>query len=170
MVIAAPAMFAALFSLAGSAGAYTTAPGYAAKDYATGFPFVARSGFGPIGITFDRSDNLYVSDAADDHVYRFQPGGGLAGIATRLTALPVAGKVAGLAFARDGRLYAARNVAGDVVELDQGTGAVIRTVASGIRCATGIAADPVSGDLFVSQNTCSGTIMRISGFSTGRGK
>lgn len=150
-----------LCALPGAAGAYTTAPGYAASDYATGFPEQAANDWGPIGIAFDRSDNLYVADAADGNIYRFQPGGGAASAATRLTASPIAGSITGLVVSADGSLYVARFAAGDIVEVDPGTGQVTRTVAS-VPCATGLALDPVSGDLFVSQNSCGSTIFRVS--------
>jgi hypothetical protein len=39
---------------------------------------------------------------------------------------------------------------GDVVEIDRDDGHVLRTVAQGMVCATGLAVDPQSGDLFVS--------------------
>jgi sugar lactone lactonase YvrE len=148
------------------ASAYTTADGYSARDYATGF---AADQFGPIGLAFDRSDNLYVGDPIDRHVYRFQPGGGITSRTTRLSLDPIPGLIAGLAFGRDGHLYAARKNTNDVVEIDQASGRVKRVVATGVRCATGLASDPASGDLFVSQNACRGTIVRISDFATGRG-
>ena len=48
-------------------------------------------------------------------------------------------------------MYVARYRAGDVVQVDPGTGQVIATIAK-VPCATGLAIDPVSGDLFVSEN------------------
>jgi hypothetical protein len=62
----------------------------------------------------------------------------------------------------------ARYAAGDVVQVSPGTGQVIRTVAS-VPCATGLAIDPISGDLFVSQNSCGSTIFRVSDYSSGPG-
>jgi sugar lactone lactonase YvrE len=159
----------ALFSLAGQAAAFTTADGYTAKEYATGFVFAPDSKLGPVGVAFDPSDNLYVTNPIDGGIYRFQPGGGQAGPSTRLAPERINGLIAGLAFTRDGRLYMARGSAGDVVEVDQATGQVKRVVAAGIRCPAGLAADPVSGDLFVSQNTCKREILRISHFADGAG-
>jgi hypothetical protein len=161
------ASFAAALLLASTASGYTTADGYSARDYATGFP---SAELGPLGVAFDNSDNLYVGDPTDQHIYRFQPGGGVADSNTRLTSAPIPGFLAGFAFTRDGRLYAALKNAGAVVELDQATGAIKRTVASGIACATGLASDPLSNDLFVSQNTCTPHILRISDFADGRGQ
>jgi hypothetical protein len=148
---------------------YTTGPGFAASDYATGFPSLSCCHWGPIGVAFDQSDNLYVSDNADGNIYRFPPGGGGAEDATRVTQATLPGGPAGLAVARDGRLYLARQGSGDVVEIDAATGGILRSVVSGIRCATSLAVDPASGDLFVSQNLCGNAIWRISGFANGPG-
>jgi hypothetical protein len=142
-----------------AAEAYSTAPGYNAADYATGF-LAGPSGWGPIGLAFDQSDNLYVADNVDGNLYRFAPGGGQASAATLIGNVP--GGPEGLAIAADGTLYAARSGARDVVQIDTATGRVVRTLASGIACATGLAVDPASGDLFVSQNQCGSTIFRIS--------
>jgi sugar lactone lactonase YvrE len=157
-----------LLALPAGASAYTTAPGYAASDYAAGFPESTANDWGPIGIAFDTSDNLYVADTADGNIYRFEPGGGTASAATRLTPTPIPGKIAGLAVSGDGNVYLARYGAGDVVQVDPGSGQVIRTVAS-VRCATGLAIDPASGDLFVSENGCGSTIFRVSDFSSAPG-
>jgi hypothetical protein len=145
--------------------ALTTAPGYQASDYVTGFPFANCCSWGPLGVAFDTSDNLYVSDYVDHHLYRFQPGGGTASSATQLNGGALSGGLKGLAFAR-GHLYLARSTAGDVVEIDQATGAVTRRVAGGMSCPTGLATDPISGDLFVSQ-VCANALLRISGLSGG---
>src|SRR4051794_36470578 len=158
-----------LLVLPSTALSYSTASGFAASDYATGFPSLSCCGWGPLGITFDQSDNLYVVDQADGHLYRFAPGGGQVEAATRVTGSRLRGRPTGLAITRDGHLYLARSDAGDVVEVDQASGRILRTVAGGMRCATGLAADPVSGDLFVSQISCGGTLWRISGFANGPG-
>jgi sugar lactone lactonase YvrE len=159
---------AAAFALviAAPAGAYSAATGYRAGNYVTGFPESAANHWGPLGIAFDQSDNLYVADAADGNIYRFQPGGGVASADTRLTSSPIKGRLAGLIVSSSGNLYLARYQAGDVVQIDSGTGRIVRTIAS-VPCATGLAIDPVSGDLFVSQNQCGSTIYRISGYQSG---
>ena len=157
----------ALAALPSAVVAFTTSGGYVAHNYATAFP--SRNQVGPIGVAFDQSDNLYVADHFDGNLYRFEPGGGAASGATRVTAKPIAGGVEGLAVTSAGRLYLARSGAGDVVELDPATGQVVRVVASGIRCATGLAVDPSTGDLFVSESVCGNTIWQISGYETGRG-
>jgi sugar lactone lactonase YvrE len=139
----------------------TAAPGYEAETYATGFLEFPGQHWGPIGIAFDQSDRLYVGDAVDGNIYRFSPGGGTASSAARITPAPIGGLLEGLAISRSGRLYAARYSAGDVVEVDPATGRILRRVAQ-IPCATGLAFDPVSGDLFVSQNQCGPTVWRVS--------
>ena len=148
--------------------AYTTSSGFTARDYATGFSSLACCNWGPIGLAFDQSDNLYVANSADGHIYRFAPGGGAASDSTRVTRAPLGGGPSGLAVGRDGRLYLARYGAGDVVEVAAGTGEIVRSVAK-VPCATGLVVDPASGDLFVSQNQCGSTIWRISGFANGPG-
>ena len=149
---------------ASAAQGYTTSSDFSASDYATGFPTSPATAWGPIGISFDQSDNLYVGDPNDGYIYRFQPGGGGADSTTRLNSTPIPGTLSGLAFARDGALYLARYSPGDVVQIDPQTGALLRVVAS-VPCATGLAVDPASGDLFVSQNQCGSTLYRISGLS-----
>lgn len=156
-----------ILGAAGAAAAYSTISGYTAQDYATGFP---AGQWGPIGIAFDQSDNLYVADAVNGDIYRFQPGGGQASDATLLNQTPIRGDIRGLAIARDGSIYLARGSVGDVVQIDPGTGDVEREVATGIKGATGLAVDPVSGDLFVSQVNQGSTIWRVSGFANGAGK
>jgi DNA-binding beta-propeller fold protein YncE len=165
-------LWAALLSvlvLPSAAVGYTTGSGFAANDYATGFPSLSCCHWGPLGVAFDQSDNLYVADNADGNIYRFAPGGGAASDATRVTESGLPGGPAGLAVARDGRLYLARGQSADVVELDPASGRILRSVASGIRCATALSADPMTGDLFVAQNQCGSTIWRISGFARGPG-
>jgi hypothetical protein len=157
-----------LLATASVAGAYTTASGYSAQDYATGFPESTANNWGPIGITFDLSDNMYVADNADGNIYRFQPGGGVASADTRLTSSPIPGGIEGLVSDGAGNLYLARYGAGDVVQIDPDTGEVLRTVAD-VPCATGLAIDPASGDLFVSENQCGSTIFRVSGYHSGPG-
>jgi hypothetical protein len=73
-----------------------------------------------------------------------------------------------MAFTKDGSLYLARQSAGDVVQIDTSTAAILRTVATGLSDATALATDPLSGDLFVSQPNA-GIISRISSFASGPG-
>jgi hypothetical protein len=147
-------------------GAYnfgTAAPGYAVTTFAGNFPVDCFSGVGPIGIAFDSSNTLFV--ASNNTLYAFGQQGGLAGPTTKVGAItPSTGVVLGLAFGQDGRLYAA--MGNKVVELNPGTAAVIRTVVDlGGADAKGLAIDPLSGDLFVSQGFDG--IKRVSNFMNG---
>ena len=155
--------------LPGAAHAYTPAAGYSARDYATGFPYSTSLGWGPLGVAFDQSDNLYVADNVDGYIYRFGLDGGQASPQTRVNSSPISGGIIGLAITPDGHMYAALHDSGDIVEIDPGTGAVLRTAASGIPCASALAVDPVSGDLFVSQDLCGSTIYRVSNYRNGPG-
>ncbi len=151
--------------------AFTAATGFAATNFATGFlttPFDSSS-LGPIGLAFDASGNLFVGDPVNGFLYKFGPAGGVASTATQLNTTPITGAIVGLAFTKDGRLYLARRDAGDVLEINASNGAVIRTVVASIVRATGLATDPLSGDLFVSQTVFDGQILRISNFASGTG-
>jgi sugar lactone lactonase YvrE len=161
-------MVTLLLALPAAAGAYSTAPGYQASDYAIGFPESPANNWGPIGIAFDQSDNLYVADRVDGNIYRFQPGGGVASDATRLTPSPIPGLITGLVISPAGEMYVARYAAGDIVQVDPDSGQVLRTVAT-VPCATGLAIDPNSGDLFVSQDQCGSTIFRVSRYASSQG-
>jgi sugar lactone lactonase YvrE len=149
--------------LAGQAFAYTVAPGYAVHDFATGF---SDTNIGPIGLAFDASSHLYVMEYPEGILYKFGTSGGAATTATRLNTQAIPGRPAGLTFSKDGRLYAARQFGNDVIELSPTTGAVLRVVASDLSFATGIATDPLSGDLFVTGPSSSvDKVWRISAFS-----
>ena len=151
--------------------AFTAASGFAATNFATGFATapLGSSFFGPIGLAFDASGNLFVGDVANGFLYKFGPAGGAASTTTQLNAAAIPGGILGLAFTKDGRLYLGRRNPGDVVEIDPSNGTVIRTVAS-IVGETGLATDPVSGDLFVSRaGIPPNEISRISNFASGPG-
>src|SRR3954471_19361190 len=101
-------------------------------------------------------------------LHKVPPGGGTAA-ATKIR--DGYGQATGLAFDKSGRLYMARGTQHDVVELNPASGELIRTVVSGLPCPVGLATDPISGDLFVSNVFCkAGGIMRISDFANGPGK
>jgi uncharacterized repeat protein (TIGR01451 family) len=164
-LIAAAIGATTLFSAA-AAHAYQTAPGWVAGDYVTGFDH--GDGAGPVGLAFDGSGNLLVSSVASASLHKVAPGGGTAA-GTKIR--DGYGQAAGLAFDKSGRLYMARGNQGDVVELNPASGEIIRTVVSGLACPVGLATDPISGDLFVSNVFCKGGgIFRISGFANGPGK
>ena len=164
LLVVAAGLVALAFS-ASPAAAYTTADGWTARDYSTGYPAYPNGDVGPIGVAFDRDANLFVTDAAAGAIYKVPPGGGSASDNKLRDGL---GMVTGLAFGLDGNLYMARRGAGDVVQVDQSDGHIVRTVVDDLPCPTGLATDPGSGDLFVSNNYCSGGhIMRIQGGSAG---
>jgi len=160
------------------------APGFLITPYATGF--VSQNYFygdinntgcpGAFGVAFDPVGNLYVSDQPTGNIYKFPPGGGVAGSATLLSAgssVPSAGlgpSVGGLAVDKNGNLFAGRSATtgifttGAVLQIDTTTGAV-RTVAgtgsSGIvgglalTCPESIVIDPLTEDLFT-DDSCGG--------------
>ena len=153
-------------ALPAAAHAYDVAPGWTVESYAGGFPsWGGNNDVGPIGVTFDGAGNLFVASSKDGALYKLPPGGGPASSHLLRDGY---GVPAGLAFDRDGRLYMARRRQHDVIEVDPGDGHYIRTVASDLTCALGLALDPVSGDLFVSTGFCEGGgIFRLSNFSGG---
>ena len=162
------ALLAALVVLAaaGTAQAYQPAAGWTASDYVTGFTFGQGLG-GPGGLAFDGRGNLFVAGMASSTLHKVPPGGGTA-TATRIGSYR---GTAGVAFDKSGRLYMAGGYSGhNIVEIDPSNGDVIRTVVDGLPCPVGLAVDPISGDLFVSNVFCAGGgIMRITGFQNGRG-
>lgn len=151
--IAATTLFAAT-----TAQAYQTAPGWVASDYVTGFDHGSEAG--PVGLAFDGSGNLLVTGSSTASLHKVAPGGGTAA-GTKIH--DGYGQAEGLAFDKSGRLFMARGNQHDVVELNPASGDVIRTVVDGLPCPVGLATDPISGDLFVSNVFCkTGGIMRIT--------
>ncbi len=124
---------------------------------------------------YDPSGNLFVPDAVSGEISVFGPAGGSAGTAN---ALPDAtfspGQLGGLAFGKDGSLYAGLPITGgsffspEVVQLDPATGAterVVATSADGLQdCPYAMAVDPLSGDLFTTDQCTFGSdgLTRIS--------
>jgi sugar lactone lactonase YvrE len=147
---------------AAQAFAYTVAQGFAVSDFATGFD--NGGGVGPVGLAFDSTRHLYVMDYHTGVLYKFGTSGGAASATTRINAVPIDGAPAGIAFSKDGRLYAALQATGKVIELNPTTGVVVRVVTSSTSGATGIATDPLSGDLFVTDPFGS-HLYRLSGFA-----
>ncbi|MEO8133332.1 MAG: hypothetical protein ABI831_05090 [Betaproteobacteria bacterium] len=126
---------------------------YAVSDFVTGLRFGVFGGcIGATGMAFDGQNKVFVVDAADGALYEIEQAGG----ATRINpeAYPPQWCPRSLAFSADFQhLYMARSFCGqggDIVEISAFDGHVIRTVAQGTPCATGLAVDPLSGDLFVS--------------------
>ena len=158
---AAALAVALVLAVPGAASAYTTAPGYQASDYATGFPESAANHWGPIGIAFDQSDNLYVADRPTATFTASSPAGVPPLTPPDSTQAPIPGLITGLVVSRGGDIYLARYGAGDIVQVDPGSGQVLRTVAN-VPCATGLAIDPASGDCLCPQDQCGSTIFRVS--------
>ena len=164
-VLLSAALGATMLLAAAAAQAYETTPGWVATDYVTGFDHGSEAG--PVGLAFDGDGNLLVSNNSTASLHKVAPGGGTAA-GTKIK--DGYGAATGLAFDKSGRLYMARATQHDVVELNPASGDVIRTVVSGLPCPVGLATDPVSGDLFVSNVFCpTGGIFRISGFGSGPG-
>jgi hypothetical protein len=104
---------------------------------------------------FSTSGPVLVADFVTGDLYRFGLGGGAVSNGSVLSNL---GKTLGeLTFGKDGSLYgilatnASTNL-GSIVQIDPATGQVLRTVASNLTCPTGLAVDPLSGDLFFDDN------------------
>jgi hypothetical protein len=151
----------------GCAWAYSVAPGWTASDYVTGFDFQQPDHAGPVGLAFDRSGNLFIGNAWTGSIYKAPPGGGTA--ASTLLRDHIVGSPSGLVFDKNANLYMALPLQHSVVEVNPANGATIRTVASGLACPLGLAIDPISGDLFVSNTSCDQNVVRITDFSSGPG-
>jgi len=146
----------------------TAAPGYSVTTFASNFPMDCFTTKAPIGLAFNSNGTLFVGDTNNNSIYIFGPQGGIAGPATLLGTIPQSfgAVLAGLTFTKDGRLYAGLNNGGNIVEVNPGTGAVIRTVATLPDGPLDLHVDPLSGDLFVSVY---GAIYRITNFNNGPG-
>ncbi len=91
----------------------------------------------PWGLAFDQSGNLYVSDAADDEIYRFTPGGQGSTFSYGIAPL---NSPRGLAFDSRGNLYVANAGSGKIVKIEPNG---VRSVfASGLNGPTSIAIYP----------------------------
>lgn len=157
-------------------GAPTAVSPYSISPWASGFPYNAQRIYlglfdyyacqGPEQPAFDASGNMYVPDSTSGQIFVFGSSGGRA---DAQDALPGAhfgvDELFGLAFGKNGELYASVPQTNDsfsepkIVQLNPTTGAVMRviaTAASGLSpCPSAIAVDPLSGDLFVTDD-CSG--------------
>ncbi len=170
-------------SQTGCSNTLIAAPGFVATPYATGFQAQDFS-FGGVnfglcpgawGVAFDPSGNLYVSDIENGNLYKFPPGGGVAGPSTLVANIGTT--LASLVFDQSGNLYGSRTTTGGnfttgaVFQIDPATGAIIRTVASNMTCPTALSLDPISGDLFT-DDSCGGGgsdnpgLFEISGLNT----
>ncbi|MGE0825074.1 MAG: protease pro-enzyme activation domain-containing protein [Candidatus Binatia bacterium] len=157
----------------GACGQNVTPPvglnGYTVTPFATGFPvgqlFYGNINFGGCSGVHTPAfldGNVYVPNFFNGDLFKLGAGGGVVSNANKLDTIgptlsfPVVGKA--------GRLYAARVATsqfpsnftnGAIVELDPDTGTVIRMVAANLPCPSGLAVDPLSGDLFF-DGTCFG--------------
>ncbi len=160
------------------------APGFVVTPYATGFSAQSVSAgdvnfgcWGASGIAFDSSGNLYVNEFTTGNIYKFPPGGGVAGPGTLLNSTSLGVTLSGLVFDSSGNLFASRDVTtgnfttGDVIQLDPSTGAILSHVSTGLTCPTALAVDPLTEDLFT-DDSCTGagsdnsSIWRISSPAT----
>ena len=154
--------------------------GFALTAFANGFPaqnfFYSNVNWsacpGVSNPAFDTGGNVLVSDFFTGDLYKFGAGGGAVSSGSRLASLgPTLEQPA---YGTDGKLYAAHGATGggfttgNVIQIDPATGAVVRTLVSGLTCPSALAVDPLSGDLFFT-DTCSGagsdnpSLWRISG-------
>ncbi len=136
------------------------ADGFVVTPFATGFAAGSLGVVGGVSLDFCagasspafREGRVFITNFMNGDIFDLDAAGGAASTADRLATLaptlesPVVGK--------DGRLYAAQFVTtgnfdtGAIFEIDPDTGAVLRTVASNLRCIFNLTVDPLSGDLF----------------------
>lgn len=132
--------------------------GYVVTPFATGF-FAQAFNYGNVNWGCTGATNpafgastVYIAQFPDGALYGFGLGGGSVSSANLLST--IGPTLAGPVFGKDGRLYAQRGstgvnfTTGAIVELDPVTGAQLRVVAANQTCPTGLAVDPISGDLF----------------------
>lgn len=138
------------------------AAGYTVTPYVTGLPAAANLFFGNVNIgcpgannpAFLSSGAVITSDFLSGALYQTSLSGGQVTSANILATLSPA--VANLVFGKDGTLYATVGTANaQLVRIDPTTGATLSTVASNLVCPTGLSVDPLSGDLFFTDD-CTG--------------
>jgi hypothetical protein len=154
--------------------------GWAVTSAVTGFA-LSNNCVGASGTAWDPSGNLWVMNYPTGKLYKVPPAGGAANDATLVGQVPNATPPTGmpscphgLTFSKDGQhLYLARQfcgAGGDVVEISTADASIVRslTSADAIHCATGIATDPLSGDLFVTSPCQAGNdVFRIANPESG---
>ncbi|MEP7041680.1 MAG: protease pro-enzyme activation domain-containing protein [Dokdonella sp.] len=148
----------------GAVSAPVAAPGFAISLYASGFPTQNGVNFGNItlngcigatGIAFDASGRLFAADYVTGDIYAIPAGGGVADASTRITATPIGPGITALAFGDDGSLYGSRIATsgdfttGAVLRINSSNGATT-AIANNLKCPFSMSADPLSGDLFLS--------------------
>jgi len=147
------------------AGVPIAAAGWSVAAFATGF-FGENFFYGGVNWggcpgasnpTFDTAGNVFIASFRTGDLFRFGFAGGVATSPLSNGGITLGQPV----LAADGRLYAALGAAsngassGAIIEIDPGSGATLRTVASGLSCPSGLAVDPLGGDLFF-VNQCTG--------------
>jgi hypothetical protein len=133
----------------------TPGAGYTATAFITGIPATtvlnyANTNFncaGGINPTFESSGAILEVDFYNGSLYQLGASGGAVSTSLLLTTLHPA--ISSLVYGKDGSLYASQSGEGGyIAQLDPATGAQLRIVASNLTCPSGLAVDPLSGDLF----------------------
>ncbi len=146
----------------GAGVAPTPGDGYGISAFITGLPAAASLFYGNVNIGCPGADNpaflpsggVLVADFLNGGLYQLPLAGGTASSSNLLAALTPT--LANLVHGLDGSLYATLgSSSAQIVQIDPNTGATLRTVASGLVCPTGLAVDPLSGDLFFDDD-CTG--------------
>ncbi len=113
------------------------------------------AGIGPFGLAFGEAHQLLVSDAANLGFYSVDRHGST----PAPTPLSTGNVQTGLTLGKDGELFAALYQAGNIDQVDPTTGQFIRQLnpaGTTYNCVTGLATDPISGDLFFGQPNSGG--------------
>jgi hypothetical protein len=146
----------------------TAASGYTLIPFATGF---AAQNFYYSGVnyngcggaenpSFDSAGWVYVSDFYSGNLYKFSPAGGTVTSGNTLASLGQT--LSQTVFGTDGSLYVPHSATGggyttgNVVQIDPTTGAVVKIVASNLTCPGPLGVDPLSGDLFFTDDCYGG--------------
>jgi len=139
----------------------TAATGFAITPFATGFLaenfFFANINFvgcpGASNPAFDPSGNAFVADFVNGNLYKVGAGGGAVSTANLVSILgPTFGNVVA---DQNGNFYGTYFSPSEIVQINPTTGAVMRIIASGFTCPSGLVIDPQSGDLFFN-DACTG--------------
>jgi sugar lactone lactonase YvrE len=113
--------------------------------------------FGPIGLAFDHSGNLFVANSLTSTIEKFTPGG----IGTVFASGPGVNNPAGLAFDGAGNLFVANYGNGTVEKFTPGgVGSVFANLPGALNSPVGLAVDS-AGNLFVSE-TDANTIQKFT--------
>src|SRR5579862_3777523 len=125
--------------------------GFTLTDFATGFPGdsdEANGTAGPLGIAFPSTGGVLVTDAPGN--LRLFPTDTDGQDISAAPSLQNFGHNNALGLVKDGsNFYMTQQPAGDVVQVDPTTGAIVKTLTS-ISNATGITVNPTNGHLIVS--------------------